>query len=84
MSPFRADGPQLPRRCQQGKRSKGKVVAPSLVALGTDTGVVVVWDLKRAEVKHRLGDGTDAGGAAVPFCPLPGAPGRCVFKPRVG
>ena len=41
---------QQPAPSKSGK--SGKSAAPGLLALGTDTGLVVVWDVQRGEVVH--------------------------------
>lgn len=42
---------QAPRPTGSGK---SKTAAPGLLALGSDTGLVVVWDVQRGEVVHEL------------------------------
>ena len=42
---------QAPRSTGSGK---SKTAAPGLLALGSDSGLVVVWDVQRGEVVHEL------------------------------
>ena len=42
---------QVPRLTGSGK---SKAAAPGLLALGSDSGLVVVWDVQRGEVVHEL------------------------------
>lgn len=51
-----------PARKSSGKKGKkAKLSSPDLVALGTESGVTVVWDLLKSEVRLKLGEDSADG-----------------------
>ena len=50
-------GPPSRQRGVASRAKKARLAQPGLIALGTDSGKTVVWDLARGEVVQRLGAG---------------------------